>query len=361
MHTMHADHSEAVPQDLQASEIREQRRKAHSVYANTRPPSLVAGDTAAQHEAATPCPPGQSCSTTPAQTPNAATCTSAHDLAEQEWRRDVELLVKVAHSLTALVPMRDQHTQTQPAHTSTPKQDVRACALTVSDTHAADIPGAGDLPLLTPADAAAFPLPNTLTYALTQCAVERIRRSQTLPQLLADAMPCRVPYTVYDAAQDRTVDVPCESYAEGSLVTVRTTAQHQEGAREPQVNMPYFTPGFHVYDLLSKDAEGTLNIKPLRVVYLSIVNPCRAHNRMFRAIFDAKGNAQHTRTRVMAEAVVWHTHLIEKRAGYSSDEGCWSAVPLRIVPRDYGISQVQCDHVCVWVCVCVCVCMHVYV
>ncbi len=57
----------------------------------------------------------------------------------------------------------------------------------------------------------------------------------------------------------------------------------------------------------------------VRVGYISVIDACRVHNSMFRALFDSEmvGHA-----RSMSVTFVWATHMIEKRAGYASPPAC---------------------------------------
>jgi len=68
----------------------------------------------------------------------------------------------------------------------------------------------------------------------------------------------------------------------------------------------------------------------VRVGYISVIDACRVHNSMFRALFDLEmvGHA-----RSQAFTFVWTTHMIEKRAGYASPPACVRASSAAIEVR----------------------------
>ena len=57
----------------------------------------------------------------------------------------------------------------------------------------------------------------------------------------------------------------------------------------------------------------------VRVGYLTVVDGCRVHNSLMRAVFDA-GVGGHARS--AAVSYVWGSHLVERRAGYASGGAC---------------------------------------
>jgi len=60
----------------------------------------------------------------------------------------------------------------------------------------------------------------------------------------------------------------------------------------------------------------------VRVGYITVVDACRVHNSMMRALFDT-AVVGHRRTE--AVTFVWSSHMIERRAGYASAQVCGAA------------------------------------
>jgi hypothetical protein len=219
---------------------------------------------------------------------------------------------------------------------------IRLCALDSSELLATEVPGIGDIPIVTVGDASIFPLPPALIWELAECAVERLNRLGLVPKFSHVGNASDVPYTVYDALEGTIREVSPEAYydshkLEQGTQQLPTTAAHVQHVEPSSSQWSVLDLAFTRYTPSGGWTRGT---RPLRVVYLSVVNPCRVHNHMFRAIFDSTGKAHHSVSKITAQAVVWHTHMIERRAGYSRLEGCESAVPLRVVPQDFSTAQV---------------------